>query len=338
MGWLFKWGAVHRTASLCIQALEHFMINRTKAIEKASLVGVFGNAALAVLKIVLGVFSGSLALIGAGIDTATDIITSLITLFAARLAAKPPDREHPYGHGRAETIATKLLSFIIFFAGAQLALTTGKSFFSGTSAVLPDSIALYATAISIIGKTALFFYKRAVAMKVDSLMLMADAKNMLGDIFLSVSVFIGLGATLLVGVAVVDRIMAAVVSLWIMRTAFSIFLESTEELMEGTPDENVYREIFQAVSDTPGAGHPHRTRVRKLNGLKVIDLDIEVDGQLSVVQGHRIAMAVENAIKEKVEKVYDIIVHIEPKGNWESAERYGLSEKQLNDPNESGTK
>lgn len=314
------------------------MNDRTKAIEKASIVGVFGNAALAVLKIVLGVFSGSLALIGAGIDTATDIITSLITLFAARLAAKPPDRDHPYGHGRAETIATKLLSFIIFFAGAQLALTTVDSFLSGVTAVMPDSVALYATAISVAGKTGLFLYKRAVALRVDSTMLMADAKNMLGDIFLSGSVFLGLVISILSGFAMADKIMAAIVSLWIMRTAFSIFLESTEELMEGTPDESIYREIFQAVSDTPGAGHPHRTRVRKLNGLKVIDLDIEVDGNLSVVKGHEIAMAVENSIKTNIDKVYDIIVHIEPKGNWESSERYGLSEQQLNDPEEPGKK
>lgn len=308
-------------------------MNRTKAIEKASLVGVVGNTLLAILKVFLGLYSGSLALVGAGIDTSTDIITSLITLFTARFAAKPPDPEHPYGHGRAETIATKVLSFIIFFAGAQLGMTTVRSFFSGEPGYLPRSIALYATAVSLLGKAGLYLYKKRVAVKVESQMLMADAKNMLGDVFLSGSVMVGLFFTFVLNFPLMDRIMACFVSLWIMRTAFGIFLESTEELMDGTPDDSIYRKIFQAVSETPGAGHPHRTRVRKLNGLKVIDLDIEVDGSLSVEEGHRIAMAVEEAIKKRVNKVYDIIVHIEPKGNWES-ERYGLSERKLNSPDE----
>ena len=307
------------------------MDKRTKAIQRASLAGVVGNSLLAVMKIVLGLFSGSLALVGAGIDTATDIITSLITLFAARLAAKPPDRQHPYGHGRVETIATKLLSFIIFFAGAQLGVTTVESFFSGAVPELPHSVALYATLISLAGKALLFWYKHRVAVRVESRMLLADAKNMLGDVLLSGSVFVGLAATLLLQMPVVDRIMAALVSLWIMKTAFGIFLESTEELMEGTDDEGIYRQIFQAVADTPGSGHPHRARVRKLNGLIVIDLDIEVDGEISVKDGHLIAMAVEKAIKERVEKVYDIIVHVEPRGNFET-EKYGLSERKLDTP------
>lgn len=156
---------------------------------------------------------------------------------------------------------------------------------------------------------------------------------MLGDILLSASVFAGLVTTFVFHLPLMDRIMAAFVSLWIMRTAFSIFLESSEELMEGTPDDKIYRQIFQAVSETSGAAHPHRTRVRKLNGLSVIDMDIEVDGSITVKDGHRIAMEVERAIKKSVDNVYDIIVHIEPSGNRES-EKYGLSERKLNLPPE----
>ena len=98
---------------------------RRREIEKASLAGIWGNLFIALIAVICGILFRSLALVGAGIDAATDIISSVITLFTARIAAKPPDRDHPYGHSRAETIATKLLSFVIFFAGAQLAL---KSF------------------------------------------------------------------------------------------------------------------------------------------------------------------------------------------------------------------
>ena len=106
-------------------------INRVQVIARASWIGIVGNGLLAVLKIGFGIWGHSLALIGAGIDTVTDVATSIVTLFTGRIIDKPPDEKHPYGHGRAETIATKLLAFIIFYAGTQLVVSSVTQIASG---------------------------------------------------------------------------------------------------------------------------------------------------------------------------------------------------------------
>jgi len=304
-------------------------LDRKKAIERASLVGIVGNLSLAVVTILAGWIAGSLALLGAGIDTATDIVTSVITLFTARIAAKPPDREHPYGHSRAETIATKLLSFIIFFAGAQLATSTIHSLVNRDPREIPTFLAVIVSLVSLIGKIFLYLYKIRAGRRINSSMVIADAKNMLGDVVLSGSVLIGLFLTRFLGLAFLDQVMALLVSVWIMRTALIIFMESNDELMDGIGDEGIYRQIFEAVNSVPGAGNPHRVRVRKLNTLYVVDLDIEVDGQINVTRGHQIAVKVEKAIRASVADIYDIIVHVEPQGNLERSEQYGLSEQNM---------
>jgi len=110
-----------------------------------------------------------------------------------------------------------------------------------------------------------------------------------------------------------------------MKTAFEIFLETSNELMDGIEDPSVYNKIFNAVCAVDGVFNPHRTRVRKLANMYIIDLDVEVRGSLTVTQAHEIAKKIELVIRESVENVYDIMVHIEPLGNIEKQEKYGLS-------------
>jgi divalent metal cation (Fe/Co/Zn/Cd) transporter len=111
-----------------------------------------------------------------------------------------------------------------------------------------------------------------------------------------------------------------------MRTAFTIFMESNLELMDGMGDQTIYTAIFKAVDEISGAVNPHRTRVRRLGNMYIIDLDIEVDGKKSVTEAHEIAVQVEQTIKQRVDNVYDIMVHVEPKGNIEVNERFGITD------------
>jgi cation diffusion facilitator family transporter len=305
------------------------MDKRTKVIQKASWIGIFGNAFLAVIKITAGLLSGSLALLGDGIDSATDIVTSIVTLLASRIAVQPPDREHPYGHGRAETIATKALSFIIFFAGAQLALSSIKSIFSETERIIPEFYAIYFVIISILGKTFLAFYKHRAGKRVNSSMLIADSKNMMNDILISISVLVGLLFTFILKMPIIDIITAIIVSIWIMKVALDIFLETSVELMDGLQDETIYKEVFSAASSVEGVHNPHRTRIRKINTMFIVDMDIEVDGNLSVSEGHEISKKVHDCIQNSIENIYDVIIHVEPLGNLEETEKYGLSQKSM---------
>lgn len=301
--------------------------NRNFLIKKASWVGIVGNTILAIAKIVIGFVSGSLAVIGDGIDTATDILTYFITLVASRIMNKPPNYKFPYGYNRAEAVATKALSFVIFFAGAQLFFTTLIRLIKSEQLQLPSMLAIYVTIFSIVSKAGLAFYQFKIGRKIESKMLIANAKNMRNDILISSSVLTGLIFTQILHLPVLDLITAIAVSIWIMKIGFEIFMETSRELMDGNDNPELYYKIFDAVEEV-GAVNPHRVRIRKHSNMFTVALDIEMDGKLSIEEGHKMAKKVELKIKERVEHVYDVLVHVEPKGN-EEKEKYGLSRTNI---------
>ncbi|RKX92546.1 MAG: cation transporter [Spirochaetes bacterium] len=303
---------------------------RVKDIRKASIVGIAGNAILSAAKIGAGLVGGSYALISDGIDSATDIITSIVTLYASRIVNQPPDENHPYGHGRAETLATKVLSFIIFFTGAQLAFSAVKDLFSDKSRVVPDTMVIYFILLSIFGKLFLALYKYKIGKRTDSSMLIADAKNMRNDVVISLSVLTGLIFTFILNLPVLDTVTALLISLWIMKSAFGLFLETSVELMDGLEDKSIYRKVFDATCSVKGVRNPHKTRIRKMNTKYIVDMEIEVDGSLSVKEGHKKAVEVQHCIQNQIDNIYDVIIHVEPFGNEETTETYGLSKKNFN--------
>lgn len=189
---------------------------------------------------------------------------------------------------------------------------------------MPSPIAIYVTIASIAGKLLLSWSQFHYGRKTGSSMLVANGKNMRGDVVISASVLAGLGFTFAFGLPVIDRVAALLVSLWIIKVAIGIFLEVNDELMDGSADESLYARLFEAVASVPGAGNPHRARMRRLGSSLVADLDIEVDSSLSVGEAHGIALGVEAAVKALIPDIYDVIVHVEPAGNEEEGERYGL--------------
>ncbi len=302
---------------------------RNSKIKQASWVGIVGNSILAVAKIVIGFISGSLAVIGDGIDTATDIFTYMITLLAARIMNKPPNYKYPYGYNRAEAVATKALSFVIFFAGAQLFYSTIIRLIQNELVELPSLLAIYVTIFSIVSKAGLAFYQFRIGKKIESNMLIANAKNMRNDILISASVLIGLIFTQVLHLPILDLVTALAVSIWIMKAGFEIFMETSRELMDGTDNPDLYYKIFDAVEEV-GAVNPHRVRVRKHSNMYTVALDVEMDGKLTIEEGHHLAKKVENNIKDRVENIYDVMVHIEPRGNVEK-EKFGLSRDNIED-------
>jgi len=300
------------------------MEERARLLRRASVIALVGNAILAVAKVSVGFISGSLAVLSDGVDSSTDVVIALLSLFTSRIIDKPGDREHPYGHGRAETMMTTVLAFIVFYAGAQLLIRAASSLIAGEAAAMPGKIAIVVTLASIAGKLILAWTQFDLGKKTGSAMLMANGKNMSGDVVTSVSVLVGLAASYLLGLPVLDRVMAILVSLWIIKNAVGIFMGANTELMEGSDDHGPYALVFEAVASVKGAGNPHRTRIRRLGASLVVDLDIEVAPRLTVAAAHKIAAQVETAIKERLPEVYDVIVHVEPAGNLESDERYGL--------------
>ena len=302
---------------------------RNRELKRASWIGIIGNSLLAVIKILAGFISGSLAVIGDGIDSLSDILTYFITLFTTRVISKPPDKKYPYGYRKAETISTKVLSFIIFFAGAQLLISSADRLISGAEREMPSVIAIYVTILSIIGKVILAAWQFKIGKRTDSSMIIANAKNMRNDILISGSVLVGLIFTFILEMPVLDVITAIFVSLWIIKVAFNIFRETNMELMDGMKDTAMYFKVFKEVDKIKEAHNPHRLRIRKLADVYLIAMDIEVDSGYTVAEAHKIAQKVENQIKQNILNVYDVLIHIEPYGNVEEDEAFGISKHNI---------
>lgn len=305
------------------------MAEREQEIKNASWVGILGNAFLSVIKITAGVISGSLAVVADGIDSSSDIITSVITLLTARILTKPPNKKYPYGYYKADTIATKLLSFIIFFAGAQLLIGTVKKLISGGNTEVPTKLAIYITIISIIGKLLLSYHQTKVGKKTGSEMLIANGKNMQNDIIISGSVLLGLVFIYVLKLPILDTIFALLVSLWVLRVAYKIFRETSLELMDGTKDCTIYDRIFDAIEAVEGAHHPHRVRARNIGHKVMIAIDLEVDGELTLREAHEIAHKVEESLKSKIDNVFDVAIHIEPLGDSIEEKEFGINKSNL---------
>jgi len=309
------------------------MKTRGSKIKTASWVGIYGNAILSIAKISVGIIAGSLAVVADGIDSASDILTSIITLITAYFITKPPDIKHPYGYQRADTIATKALSFIIFFAGAQLAISTVMNLIEGEIREIPSVIAIYVTLVSIVGKLLLAVYQFKMGKITESQMLIANGKNMQNDVIISISVLLGLTFTFVFKLPVLDTITALVVSIWIMYVAFKIFMQTNIELMDGIEDTSIYKDVFKAVEQVKNAHNPHKVRIRKLSNNYIIELDIEIDGSKNLNEAHKIGHEVEKNIRKNIKNVYEVLIHTEPRGNIDKDEKFGISNKNIDNLN-----
>lgn len=310
--------------------------DRIRLIRAAGLIALCGNLVLAVIKLVLANISGSLAVMGDGIDSMTDVGIALMTIIVSRIISRPGDKEHPWGHGRAETTATMALSFIIFFAGSQLAVSSIHEIIDRSYNDDVSFYAILAALISICGKSLLTVSQYTLGKKSGSAMIKANAQNMKGDIIMSAGVLVGIGSAKLFHCPLLDPVTAFLVSAWVIKNAVKIFAEMNTELMDGNPDEGVYKVMFDAVMSVKGVSNPHRARIRKIASHWDIDLDIEVDAGMTVHDAHEISNNVEKAVRHAIPDVYDIMVHVEPAGHsgHHDKEQYGLKESDVDTPEE----
>jgi len=160
-------------------------------------------------------------------------------------------------------------------------------------------------------------------------MLITNAVNMRNDIFISLSVLIGLIFSVVFSLPIIDKLLALFLGGFIMFEAFKIFLKTNIELMDGIDDTQLYCQLFEAVNLVEGAYNPHRVRARKIGSHYMVNLDIEVDPDLPVREAHKIAQEVEKSIKSNLKNIYDVMVHIEPMGNFERDEKFGIKESDI---------
>lgn len=303
------------------------MNEKHRAIKNASWVATIGNAILAIAKIFVGIISGSFAVVGDGIDTATDIITSFIGVITSKIISRKPNKKYSYGYEKAEAVSTKILSFIIFFAGLQLIYSSIKKIFEGSNHEVPGVIAIYITIVSIVVKIMLTLYGFKIGQKYNSSILIANAKNMRNDILISASVLLSLFFSSIFQIGYIDLIAGLFIGFYILKIGFEIFNETKVELMDGLDDTSIYSKVFEIIKSEKGIFNPHRTRIRKIGSHYMISIDVEIDGDVKLRKAHDMVCVLEEKIKKKIDRVYDIRVHIEPLGDKLSKEKFGICRK-----------
>lgn len=294
-----------------------------------SWVSVVGNALLSLLKIVVGIISGSLAVLSDGLDSASDVVTSLIILFTTPIISRPPNAKFVYGQEKAENVASTILSFVIFFMGGQMFVAAIHKIIHHEVVEFPSMIAVWATLISIIGKLLLALYQFHQGKRVDSSMLKANAVNMRNDVIISAGVLLGLAFTFILKLPILDPVIALLISIYIIYSAIGIFKDANVVLMDGVSDTSIYGKIIRAVEKVPGASNPHRIRSRQIGNMYTVVLDVEANGDLSLTEAHHIAQEVEDSIKKSVDNIYDIVVHVEPEGCKHGEEKFGVNKDNL---------
>ena len=308
--------------------------DKSKIIRKASVVALVGNTFIFLLKLIVAYFTSSLAILGDAIDTGSDIGIATMTLVVSFIIGLPSNKKYPYGRQRAETIASLILSLTIVMMGFQLLITSIKKLFLQNQNLNEDFqfVAILVLITSVVFKFLLALNQFILAKKANSAMILANAKNMTNDILLSSSVLIGISFAYYFNMAYIDSIVALVISIFILYSGVSLFLELNIELMDGNTNSFLYKKLFDTVAEMKNVYNPHRARIRKMANLFDINLDIEVDADTTVYEAHKLAEELTSKIKENIENVYDVVIHIEPHGiNNNEEEAFGLRPQDIKD-------
>ncbi|MFB1083433.1 cation diffusion facilitator family transporter [Jeotgalibacillus sp. JSM ZJ347] len=293
------------------------MNNRFKEAEFATWVGIMANTLLTILKGIFGYISGSRALVADAAHSASDVAGSIAVLAGLRTARKPPDDDHPYGHGKAENIATIIVAILLVVVGVEVATSSAGVFF-GEVPEAPGTIALAVIIFSILLKEVLFHYKKRIAKKINSSALMAEAWHHRSDALSSVAAFLGVGGAILgerlelTFLLYADPIAGLVVSLIVVKIGFSLAKEAGSIMMEQVLDADQTNPFIETVMTTPGVKRVDELLARSHGHYIVIDIKVSVDPYITVEEGHRISKNVKRRLLERHEDINNVLVHINP--------------------------
>ncbi|NQT01509.1 MAG: cation transporter [Planctomycetes bacterium] len=282
----------------------------SRQIKSITYLGIAINIALAVIKIVIGLLSGSLALLADGIHSLSDVATDAAVLLGLHLSSKKPDQSHPYGHGRAETFSAGLVALVLVFVG-------GAMIYYATMAIAREEVTtprigvLIVAIVSIIAKEWLYRATKKVAIKSHSPALYANAWHHRSDALSSIAVVIGF-ISLELGFGYGDQIAAVAVGLMIIFVGVRITGDCLRELTESAIDTDTIEHIKQIINSDSSIRQWHKLRTRTVGREVFLDLHILVDPELNIAVAHEITESLEKALDEEISRPVNITVHIEP--------------------------
>ncbi len=290
---------------------------REKKIYRITFIGSIVNFMLLAFKFVAGVLGHSSAMIADAVHSLSDFITDVIVIVFVKIAGKPVDDDHAYGHGKYETLASVIVGIILGIVGVGLAwngIEKTIGFFKGEPIESPTYLALAAAVISIVAKESLYRYTVSAGKDLNSPALVANAWHHRSDALTSVATLIGIGGALLLGPhwSVLDPLAAVVVSGFIVKAAFSLMKPGIDELLEKSLPEDQIAEIASIIGSVPGVIAFHRLRTRRIGANIAIDTHVKMDGGISLRNAHEIASEIERLLKKKYGAATYIGIHMEP--------------------------
>lgn len=280
------------------------------------------NSILTFFKLFAGFLAGSTAMVADALHSASDILSSVGVIIGIRIARKPRDVSHPYGHDKAESIAAILLASILIATGGGIGWSAVISLFKKSFHV-PGAIALYAAIFSIIVKEGMYRYTVFYAKRINSSALAADAWHHRSDALSSIGALAGIGGARL-GYTFMDPLAGFVVSVLVLKAGVEVFIKAYYELMDTSASPEMVRHMEDITLSVEGVENITELKTRQHGSGIYVDLKICVDRHIPVYRGHEIAHRVEDAIMERIEEVKDVLVHVDPCHN---AHREGKREE-----------
>jgi cation diffusion facilitator family transporter len=287
------------------------METRYEEADKVTIQSILWNIFLTIIKIFAGIFGKSSAMISDGLHSASDIISSVGVLIGNKIAKTPNDKEHNYGHEKAETLVSFLLSILLIIVSLKIGWGALQSLFNLDSVQVPTALPLIVSIISIGIKEYQYRITIRIANRINSPSLKADAWHHRSDALSSIAAFIGIGGAML-GFKALDPIASIVVALFVAKVGFDILKDSTNELMDYSIDDEQEEQIRKIAEKTEGVINLGELRTRKHGAMAYVDLTICVNKDLTVLEGHEIAHKIEKYIINEMKFVKGITVHVEP--------------------------
>lgn len=291
--------------------------SREKGIYKVTIVGSIVNFLLLVFKFFAGIAGHSAAMLADAVHSLSDFITDIVVIVFVRIAGKPEDKGHDYGHGKYETLATAIIGLLLLCVGFGIFWNGASSiytFLRGGQLESPGVVALVAALVSIVSKEILYQYTVIQGKKLNSQAVIANAWHHRSDALSSIGTAIGIGGAILLGDhwRVLDPVAAVVVSFFIVKVSVRLLIPCVDELLEKSLPEDVEKEIEQTVLSFPGVSQPHHLRTRRIGNYYAIELHVRMDGKITLEEAHSTATAIENKLKEMFGKGTHVGIHVEP--------------------------
>ena len=294
---------------------------------KAIIIGAVANLLLAAFKFVGGILGNSVALVADAIHSLSDLVTDIIVLFTHRIGQMPQDKDHPYGHGRAETIGAAVIGLFIIATGIGVIYETWQAI-NEEPGRTPGLLAIIAATLSIAINEGLFHYTLRVGEATQSPSLMANAWHHRSDAISSIAALIGIiGAGQ--GFPFMDPLAGAIVGGMIVKVGIDITRQGVRDLMDTALSDEHTREFHTILKAIPEVLHFHDLRSRVIGGEFLIDLHILVDPEMTVTEGHRVAEIVRRNLIKAFDNIQDVLVHVDGESDAEVEAIYPITRKEL---------